>query len=291
MNLTLKATASILYNTCMSSKKPFITIITCTRNSDHFLNACLNSVQLQTYRDFEHIFIDGESTDKTRDIIKNYYPEPKIITQSPQGIYPAFNEGLRQACGDIIGFLHSDDIFSDFDCLQRIAAAFIKNKDLCYYCSKMIIYDKNLIYPFANLGAPPHIRSFKESLYSSTYFAHPTYYCRASIIKKVGLFNENYHLAADIDWLKRLEKLSLPYFFDPKPLVKFRSDGSTATHYLLALKEEFIIQRRYDGLSIHLFLIYSWHFIRRLSRLVLITLGLESLITYFRKLILKSFNN
>ncbi len=274
----------------MNSNSPLITVITCTKNSGHFLAECLKSVNNQTYRHFEHIFIDTNSTDQTHEIIKNYqHPNSQLINFSTSGIYQAFNEGLRQAKGDIIGFLHSDDIFSDNQCLERVASAFIKNPEINFYCSQMNIYNQDFNIRFAVLGAPPHITSWREDLYSLFYFAHPTYFCKSSTIQQVGSYNEKYRYAGDSDWLKRLELLNLPYYFDPKPLINFRTDGTSAKHYLASFKEECEIKIKYEGFSLRFIFIFVWHLFRRITKSFLNIFGLKKIIFFLRKLILKIF--
>jgi glycosyltransferase involved in cell wall biosynthesis len=66
---------------------PFFTIITCTKNSAKFINTCLESVKVQTFRDFEHIIVDGDSKDDTLNILKNY--TKNIISTPPKGIADA----------------------------------------------------------------------------------------------------------------------------------------------------------------------------------------------------------
>lgn len=261
-----------------------ITVITCTYNSAQNLRDTLASVKRQTFRDFEHLFIDGGSTDGTLEIIKEYYENPVLLVGKDQGIYDAFNKGLHSATGDIVGFLHSDDVFYDHQSLERIAEAF-KN-DIDYYCSKMVIFDEKLQKSFAVLGASPHQQTLKDQLYSSTYFAHPTYYCTKAIIKRVGDFDLNYKIAADIDWLYRLEKTTDNFYFDARPLIKFRGDGGTsATNYFRALREELAIRTKLEGWSVSLFIVYTYHYFRRLIRYVLEKLRLRAMVKFFRKII------
>lgn len=264
-----------------------ITIITCTFNSAANLRATLESVKNQSYQNFEHLFIDGGSTDDTLKIIREYYAAPALITGPDKGAYDAFNKGLENASGEIIGFLHSDDTFFDNQALARIAAAF-NSHDIDYYCSRMEIYDHKLQTPFAILGAKPHRQTFKDQLYSSTYFAHPSYYCRREIIEKVGKFNLKYKVAADIDWLSRLERTTDRFYFDPQILVKFRGEGGlSAGHYFTGLKEEFIIRLKTEKFSPIFYTVYAYHFLRRIIRFVLERLGLSKLIKIARNTILK----
>lgn len=271
---------------------PKISIITCTNNSAQHLPATLDSVRQQTHRNIEHVFIDNQSSDQTLELIANYRrnnPEFNVIliSESDQGIYDALNKGLALATGDLVGILHSDDVFADTQALARVAASFQKDHDLGFYCSRMAIYDEHLEKQFAILGAAPHRQSWRERLYSSTYYAHPTYYYPQKTIQQVGKYDLQYQLAADIDWLMRLEKLNLKYYFDEQPLLKFRSVGSSAKRYFLALQEEYVIRRKHEGASFGLWLLYGYHFLRRGIRTILAVFRLNFLINFFRQLIFK----
>ncbi|MFH1661816.1 MAG: hypothetical protein ABIA02_01850, partial [Candidatus Falkowbacteria bacterium] len=141
---------------------------------------------------------------------------------------------------------------------------------------------------FAELGAPPHKPTFKERLYSSTYYAHPTYYCKKEILEKVGKYNLKYNIASDVDWLMRLEKLDLKYYFDNKPFIKLRASGKSAKYYFKAIYEEFNVNKNHNGLSIFMIIIYLFHFLRRGIRFLLEKLRLDNLILICRKMILKN---
>jgi len=266
---------------------PKITIMTCTYNSEKYLEDCIESVKKQSYKNIEHLFIDGLSTDKTLDIIKKYYNKPNLISKKAQGVYDAFNQGFKNATGNIIGFLHSDDVYYDKNCLERVANAFIKKPQIKYYCARMLVCDEKLDNYFAILGAAPHKPTMREQLYSSTYYAHPTYYIKKEVIKQVGYFNMQYKIAADIDWLMRLEKLNLPYYFDDKFLVKLRAAGVSARHYFIAIFEEFKVNKKHNGLSLKLIIIYLFHLLRRSIRFILEKLKLNKVISLARKFNLK----
>lgn len=267
--------------------KPRITIITCTLNSEKYIRETIKSVKSQSYQNFEHLFIDGNSNDKTIEIIASEYENPTIIVGKDKSLYDAFNKGLHNASGDVIGFLNSDDILADNKCLERIARAF-QNEEIDYYCSKMEIYDEKLNNRFAILGQSPHKATLKDQLYSSTYFAHPTYYCKKDTIAKVGDFNLKYKVASDIDWLYRLEKVTNRFYFDSRVLVKFRGEvGAAAKNYFTGLREEFVIRKEHVGLTLKLAIVYTYHFKRRYVRFVLEKLGLSNLIDNIRKPIIK----
>ena len=113
-----------------SNKKNKISIITVTKNSEKFLEKNILSVNNQSYRNYEHIIIDGLSKDKTLRIIKKHKNKIKYwISEKDRGIYDAMNKGIKKATGDIIGILNSDDIYYK-KTLETVNKYFNKDKDL-----------------------------------------------------------------------------------------------------------------------------------------------------------------
>ena len=87
-------------------------IITVTLNSEKFLERCLNSVKNLNHKNFEHVIIDGGSTDSTKKILKNNETNfTKMIFEKDNGIWDAMNKGVKISSGEIICFLNSDDHF------------------------------------------------------------------------------------------------------------------------------------------------------------------------------------
>ena len=106
-----------------------ISVITATYNSQNVIASCLDSISSQTYKNIEHIIVDGKSTDKTLEIINKHPFQPaKVVSEKDRGIYDALDKGIKNASGDIIGFLHSDDIFKGSDNLEFIANTFKNTK-------------------------------------------------------------------------------------------------------------------------------------------------------------------
>ena len=95
----------------LNSDSPIISLITCTKNSGKYLEECLQSIQNQTYKNIQHIIIDGDSTDDTSQIIEKYRDQIDVlISEKDKGIYDAFNKGMLHVKGDYFGFVNSDDI-------------------------------------------------------------------------------------------------------------------------------------------------------------------------------------
>ena len=94
--------------------QPLVSIITVVYNNDKYIRDAIESVLSQDYSRIEHIVIDGGSTDVTIDIIKEYRDEISVFLSEPdEGIYDALNKGIVRSHGEIIGILHSDDLFCD----------------------------------------------------------------------------------------------------------------------------------------------------------------------------------
>ena len=111
-----------------------ISILTCVLNNEKFIADSIKSVQNQIYKNKEHIIIDGGSIDKTIDIINRFKNNDiNFVSSSDNGIYDAINKGINLASGDIIGILHSDDFYADYNVLSSVNEVFEKkNVDVVY---------------------------------------------------------------------------------------------------------------------------------------------------------------
>ena len=178
---------------------PKITIITCTYNSELFIEQTLKSLYSQKFSDFEHIIVDNQSSDNTRKIIEKYHFKNRIlISEKDSGIYDAFNKGILRSSGDIIGFLHSSDFYQNSDYLNNIVEQFEKtNCDILYTSvlqfnnvgSKINIKRNWRVDPFKkfklNYGwMPPHCSTFIKS----RYYKH-------------NLYSTKYKISSDYNWL------------------------------------------------------------------------------------------
>lgn len=118
-----------------------ISLITITFNSDKTIDRTLVSVSNQKYKNFNHIIVDGKSKDNTLKITKKFNHIHRIISEKDNGIYDAFNKGIKSSKDDIIGFLNSDDIFYNKNSLKIISEAFDENTDCVF--GDLIYTDNN----------------------------------------------------------------------------------------------------------------------------------------------------
>ena len=118
--------------TLNNNKKPLISIIIVTHNSERYIEMCLKSIFQQKFKNYEIIIIDNLSKDKTLKIIKKY--EKKIDlwkSEKDKGIFDAMNKGIKNSKGKIISILNSDDIFYS-NALTIVNKYFTTNKKIDY---------------------------------------------------------------------------------------------------------------------------------------------------------------
>ncbi len=203
-----------------------ISLITVTYNCENTIADTLKSVMEQKCAELEYIVVDGGSTDKTVDIIKEY---EEIISfwssSSDSGIYDAMNRGLKKATGDYVGFLHADDIFFSADTLKRIMSALkVQTPDALYGDLEYV----------NSTDTDKVIRRWKSCKFHLNLLKngwmppHPTLYIRRNVIQKIGFFDTTYRIAADYDYILRLftqEDIKLLYL--PIVIVKMRMGGAS----------------------------------------------------------------
>jgi len=201
-------------------------VITTVFNGAKTIQDCIKSVSGQIYPNIEHIIIDGGSTDGTLEVIKRYTEKRvNIVSEPDNGIYDALNKGIRQASGEVIGLLHSDDFYAHDRVIEKVADIFMKyNIDSCY--GDLQYVDKN--------NPDKVIRYWKSSQYRHGKFKygwmppHPTFFVKKEIYNKYGYFNTNFKIAADYELMLRfLEKHKISTYYTPEVFIKMRIGGTS----------------------------------------------------------------
>lgn len=221
-----------------------ISIITITYNSAKSLQRALDSVQSQHYKDIEHIIVDGASTDGTKDLIAAYakqHPNVRWVSEKDDGIYNALNKGIRMATGDVIGFLHSDDVLYSSDSIGHIAAAFgDETVDVVYgdlqYCNGGKV-----------------VRRWKSNDFNPSALKygwmppHPTVYVRRKVYEQVGEYDEWFRISADFDMMIRIFKAGYCSKYIPEVLVSMETGGASNKNTKARLsktQEDYIVLKK-----------------------------------------------
>jgi glycosyltransferase involved in cell wall biosynthesis len=205
---------------------PKISIITAVFNREATIAAAIESLQSQVYKNIEHIIIDGSSTDGSLEKIRALADEKtKLISEPDGGIYDAMNKGIQMATGNVIGFLHSDDIFADEDVLMDVICSFAeKNVDGVYG-------DLNYVSPTKPIQIIRYWRAGQYSIKKLHYGwmpPHPALFLKKGFIDKWGGFRDQFQISADYDAMLRylcLGNAKLIYL--PKVLVNMNTGGES----------------------------------------------------------------
>ena len=205
-----------------------LTLITATFNSASTIKTCLDSVVFQNYNDLEYLIIDGKSSDDTLNIVKDYqqkYPYIKLISEKDYGIYDALNKGLKLTTGDVVGFVHSDDLLANNHIISDIVSK-LQNEQLDGVYGDLQYVDKVDLNKLIRLWKSC---AFKLSLLKQGWMpAHPTLFLKKEVYEKHGLFDLTYKIAADYDFILRVFKdNSLKFGYLPKVFTKMRVGGAS----------------------------------------------------------------
>lgn len=213
-----------------------ISIITVCFNSEKTIEDTIKSVLNQTYDNFEYLIIDGLSKDNTLNIINKYTNDSriKLISEKDKGLYDAMNKGIKNASGDIIATINSDDVLYDNNVFQTVIDNYDNNTDILY--ADILYCDDNL---------DKTIRNYISGDNNSDYWcpAHPSMYVRKEVFDELGLYNINYKISADYDFMVRCNKNKKNFKYIHQYFVKMRYGGASngLKGYLNNFKESYTV--------------------------------------------------
>lgn len=220
-----------------------ISVITVCKNADAYIEDAIKSVVNQTYPDVEYLIIDGQSSDRTLDIVHRYADRiATVVSEADGGIYAAMNKGIRMATGDFLYFLNSDDYLIDSTVFAELAD-FIAQQPACdfvYGQMEMRIgakqrRDRRIPRPPAELQTA--LMGYSEGpQHAASFFGR-------RLIDRLGLFDESYRISADYDWFLRVAQTpdaAVCYF--PRMIASCSNQGFSCREQTLSLKEFFRVQ-------------------------------------------------
>lgn len=179
-----------------------LSIITINYNNAEGIRKTLASVAVQSYKQIEHIIVDGGSTDGSVDIIKEYADASKhtVVWSSEQdkGIYDGMNRGIKKATGDYIQILNSGDVLASSDVTERMVAALPEGVSI-FYGNMLKSYDGKTIINRDTCGSGMYTPESFLYFYKGT-LNHDCAYIRRDLFDKYGLYNEEMKICSDWEW-------------------------------------------------------------------------------------------
>lgn len=200
-------------------------VITVCYNSEEHIGKCIESVHGQDFERFEHVIIDGNSSDETLNIIESLKSEKMVtLSEADKGIYDAMNKGIRLARGDYIIFLNSDDTFTHRSVLSELFVLVKASSPSVIYSGINYVNQSGVL---LDTWLPKKFSHTELMLGWST--PHPGFVVHRTVFDLIGVFDIRYSIAADFDFILRcmLEK-----FFSVQhnsAIVNMFSSGASST--------------------------------------------------------------
>jgi len=201
------------------SATPKVSVVTPSFNSSRTIRETIESVRAQDYPHWEHLVMDGASSDATLDILKEY-PHLQWISEKDEGHYHAMNKGILRGTGEIVAILNADDCYLP-GTLSAVGKAFAAHPDWDALFGDIIYID----------GEGREIYRREEAVYDYDvlrfsgvcYVIHPTLFVRRSAHDRLGLYRHNeFKNACDLDFILRLGRARCRVGHLPRYLVRYR---------------------------------------------------------------------
>jgi glycosyltransferase involved in cell wall biosynthesis len=205
-----------------------ISIITPSFNRAAMIADAVESVLAQAYPNFEHIIVDGASTDGTLDVL-NKYPHLRLLSEPDRGMYDAINKGLALARGNIVAWLNTDDIYPS-GTFAAVADAFAAHPDA--------LAISGAAETFADSADGPHILKTDQAMDDSDFWRRIVeapvpngWFFKKSLFEKIGNFDPCYRFVADREFLIRVALAGIRPVAVARTLYRYRLHEGSATFH------------------------------------------------------------
>lgn len=219
-----------------------LSIITINYNEAIALQQTIDSVRSQTYQDYEHIIIDGGSTDESIAYIKSYaeiYPSLKWVSEQDKGVYDAQNKGIERAEGDYCFFLNAGDVFASTQVLEKMFSM-PTQADLLYGNLKVVQKGKQVGY-CKGVEQPTFLDLYNSCL------KHQATFIKRNLFERFGMYDASMCIVADWEWFFKVaafhDDITLEY--RNVDIAEFDNDGISNRSPKLCSEERQVILDRY----------------------------------------------
>lgn len=223
----------------MKCTLPFLSIVTINRNNASGLKKTLDSIIKQTSNNFEHIIIDGASTDNSTVLIKQYLKTPNYSSnvtfwssEPDKGIYDAMNKGIAHINGEYCLFLNSGDYFVNNKIIEKLI-------EFCTNSNADIIYGNAILYSSKREWKKKYPEKIGLSFFANNSLNHQNCLIKTSLQKKY-LFNTTYKILSDREFFVKaiLNESYITFKYIPFIISKYECENGISSKMKSLLAEE-----------------------------------------------------
>jgi glycosyltransferase involved in cell wall biosynthesis len=190
-----------LDDTNRPSPGPLVTVVTPSFNQGHFIRETIESVLSQDYPHLEYLVMDGGSNDHTQDVLKSYGERLSWVSERDQGQADAVNKGFRQAKGEILGWLNSDDTYWP-SAVRKVVQFFQANPDIgMVYGEAYNVDEQGKI-----IERSPTEEFDYQRLAETCFICQPSAFIRRRVFEEVGPLDVTLHYCLDYEYWMRIGK-------------------------------------------------------------------------------------
>ena len=229
----------------MNKNFPLVSIVTPSFNKGQYIEETILSIRNQTYKNIEHIVIDGGSTDKTLSILKNYSPVLLWFSEPDKGQSDAINKGWRIAKGDIIAYLNADDTYLP-NAVESAVNFFLQHPETAMIYGDGIFSDEKGKF-LMNFTAGEFI--LKNLIFCRDNILQPAVFLRKTVFDTIGDVDVDLHLAMDLDyWIRTGIRYNVKYIPNQFATAKIYKDAKSSAQMHKYVKEyEHILEKLFSN--------------------------------------------
>jgi len=228
-----------------------ISVITVVYNREKVIERCLENLQNQSYKNIQHIVIDGGSTDQTLSIIKNNADaNTLVISEKDDGLYDALNKGLDLVNGDIVGVLHSDDVFFSQDTLADVAKWHLANPNVDGTYGNVLF--RRSVTDHVNVRVIRSQALNKKNIIQGIFPGHTSIFLKVNDKIKYVRYNKDFKIAGDFEYMVRLlieKDIKLVHMDVPVSVMEVGGVSTRGIRSYLTLSKEMISALRMNHIN------------------------------------------
>lgn len=213
---------------------PRISVITASSNALPGLKLTVDSVRVQTFRDYEHIIVDGASTDGTPDWLAAQGDALRWVSEPDDGIADALNKGLAMARGEYVLVLQAEDTLLSPESIAE-AVTELDGSDI-------VSFDVIFVTPRGDRQL--RSRGFSSKLAFKTTIPHQGALCRRALFDRIGAFDPSFRIALDYEFFLRAHRAGATLKLVARPLARMPDTGVSSRLGWRSLKSRFDEERR-----------------------------------------------